>query len=70
MDILEIKNKLAKKATLLYVDDADVLNTTEKSCIGKVSCQIKGENLPIDIDGNEMLPLATFFLEGLSGVPE
>lgn len=35
MDILEIKNKLAKKATLLYVDDADVLNTTEKKLYWK-----------------------------------
>ena len=70
MDILEIKDKLAKKTTLLYVDDSKNVNLTEKSCLGKVNCKIEGEDLPIDNDNNKMLPLATFFLEGLSSVPE
>lgn len=69
MDILEIKTKLAKKSTLLYVDDSETIISSEKSCLGKVNCKIEGEKLPIDNDGNKMLPLATFFLEGLSGVP-
>lgn len=70
MTIEEIKEKLKRKATIFYTGGFRPTNEKLESWIGKVNWQKRGEQQPLDEDGNKMIPLATIFLENLQYVPD
>lgn len=70
MTIQEIKAKLMKEATIFYTGGVRPTNELSESWIGKAAWKKENENIPKDADGNEMTPLATLFLEGLTGIPQ
>lgn len=70
MTVEEIKSKLQKKATIFHTGGFRPTNEKLESWIGKVAWQKRGEQQSLDEDGNEMIPLATIFLDGLEFVPE
>ena len=66
----EIKNILRRKATIFETGGIRPTNEMYESWIGKVGWQQENEELPMDKEGNPMIPLATIFLEKLEYVPE
>ncbi len=66
----EIKEVLRKKATVFETGGVRPTNELLENWIGKVTWKCEKENLPTDADGNAMEPLATLFLDGLTGVPD
>lgn len=70
MTVQEIKANLMKEATVFSTGGVRPTNELLESWIGKVAWKKEHEMIPKDVDGNEMNPLATLFLEGLAGVPQ
>ncbi len=70
MTIQEIKDALQKKATVFETGGIRPTNGLLENWIGKVTWKGENESLPLDVNGNEMQPLATLFLDGLTGVPK
>lgn len=70
MTVQEIKANLMKEATVFSTGGVRPTNELLESWIGKVAWKEEHEMIPKDVDGNEMNPLATLFLEGLAGVPQ
>ena len=70
MTISEIKQKLAKKAIVFKTGGIRPTKTLMESWIGCVCWKMADEILPIDKNGKEMQPMATFFLSDLSYVPQ
>lgn len=70
MTVQEIKAKLMKKATIFSTGGVRPTNELLESWIGKVLWKKENENIPQDIDRNEMKPLAALFFEGLTGIPQ
>lgn len=70
MTVQEIKAKLMKEATIFSTGGIRPTNELLESWIGKVSWKKDTESIPQDVDGNDMNPLATLFLEDLVGVPQ
>lgn len=70
MTVQEIKTKLMKEATVFNTGGVRPTNELLESWIGKVSWKKENENIPKDVDGNEMNPLATFFLRAWQESPK
>lgn len=70
MTVEEIKESLVRRATIFKTGGIRPTNELLESWIGKINWQEEGETLPVDADGNEMVALASLFLEGLEAVPE
>lgn len=70
MKVQEIKERLMKEATIFKTGGIRPTNELLESWIGKVSWKKENESIPKDVDGNEMNPLATLFLDGLVGIPQ
>lgn len=70
MNVEQIQEKLRKTATIFETGGFRPTNRVLESWIAKVSWKKEMEEIPNDIDGNKMLPLATLFLDGCDGVPE
>ena len=70
MTIDEIKNKLKKQATIYKTVLPGLASSTGESWIGKVAWQKPYETIPTDSKGNEMIPIATLFIDSSLYVPE
>lgn len=70
MTIEMIKEKLKRTATVYETGGFRPTNQLLESWIGKVAWKKEGEELPVDIEGNTMNPLATLFFQGMAGVPD
>ncbi len=62
MKIEEIKNALKRKAIVFRTGGFRPTNEISESWIGKVGWKLKNEEVPMDDDHQEMLPVATIFL--------
>lgn len=69
MTIEEIKEKLAKKATIFQTAVKEPTGELLESWIGSVCWNYYTESLPKDKNGNDMIPIATIFLKSLPFVP-
>ncbi|MCL2310505.1 MAG: DUF1963 domain-containing protein [Proteobacteria bacterium] len=65
MDIATIKRLLAKPATKLIAGGFRPTGADDESWIGKVFLYRPDESIPMDKKGEEMLPLAQFYLPNL-----
>lgn len=65
MSIEEIQNKIAKPATRFLTGGFRPQNTIEESWIGRVFAYRAEEEIPIDQNGDLMIPLAQFYLPNL-----
>lgn len=70
MTIDEIKTLLRKKAIIYHSEGGKSLGETDESWIGSVRWKQAGEGFPVDRTGETMIPLATFFLDGLPYRPK
>lgn len=70
MDEIQIKSALEKKATEFISGGFKPTNSISESWIGKVYLYLENEAIPLDNDGELMLPLFQLCLEGLPFVPE
>lgn len=70
MTVQEVKEKLMKEATIFTTGGIRPTNELLESWIGKVSWKKENEDIPKDVDGNEMNALATLFFENLTGIPK
>ena len=70
MTIDEIKTLLRKKAIIYHSEGGKSLGETGESWIGSVRWKQAGEGFPVDRTGETMIPLATFFLDGLPYRPK
>lgn len=68
MTIDEIKEALKRKAVIF--ERIEENETGFDACLGKVILGLKGEQLPIDIEGNTMCPLMQFNLKGVNNLPK
>lgn len=69
MRIDEIKKILAKKATGFKTGGFKPTNAINESWIGRVYLYVEGEEIPIDNNGNLMIPLFQLCLDGLPYIP-
>ena len=70
MNIAEIKNRLAKRATELSAGGFKPTYSDKESWIGRVAFYKEEESIPLDADGTPMLPLLQLSLEGLPYIPD
>lgn len=70
MKVSDVKEKLAKKAVEFQTGGIRPTKTLLESWIGCVCWKMPDEVLPVDKEGKEMQPIATFFLKGLPYVPQ
>ncbi|MBS1660424.1 MAG: DUF1963 domain-containing protein [Bacteroidetes bacterium] len=70
MDMLEIKNRLVKKATGLSTGGFKPTYSDKESWIGRIAYYREDESIPEDAAGLPMLPILQLSLEGLPYVPE
>ncbi|MBS1605251.1 MAG: hypothetical protein JST42_21485, partial [Bacteroidetes bacterium] len=70
MNIAEIKNRLAKRATELSAGGFKPTYSDKESWIGRVAFYKEDESIPLDADGTPMLPLLQLSLEGLPYIPD
>ena len=70
MTIAEIKEQLKRKAVVFNTGGKHPTNELLESWIGNVKWKSPEEDLPVDMDGKGMLPIATVFLKGLPYRPE
>jgi len=70
MNIAEIKNRLAKRATALSAGGFKPTYSDKESWIGRVAFYKEEESIPEDAEGTPMLPLLQLSLEGLPFVPD
>ena len=70
MDEIQIKSALEKKATEFISGGFKPTNSISESWIGRVYLYLENEAIPLDNDGELMLPLFQLCLEGLPFVPE
>lgn len=69
MDIDEIKRRLVKPATRFSVGGFRPTNEINESWIAKVSLYKDSEELPLDSEGNPMIPLAQFYIPSFPYIP-
>jgi hypothetical protein len=69
MDISEIKRRLARPATRLTAGGFRPTGQEDESWIGKVFLYGPDEAVPLDAEGEEMLPLAQLYLPALPHRP-
>ena len=65
MTVEDLKNKIAKPVTKFSTGGFRPENTIEESWIGKVFAYKEDEEIPLDKKGNQMFPLAQFYLPNL-----
>jgi uncharacterized protein YwqG len=70
MNIAEIKNRLAKRATQLSAGGFKPTYSDKESWIGRVAFYKEEESIPEDANGIPMLPLLQLSLEGLPYIPD
>ncbi len=70
MTVNDVKEKLAKKAVEFQTGGIRPTKTLLENWIGCVCWKMPDEVLPVDKEGKEMQPIATFFLKGLPYVPQ
>lgn len=70
MTIQEVKNRLAKRAVTFSTRGFKPANTNRESWIGRVYLYKPQEQIPLDKDGNLMLPLFQLCLTELPFVPD
>ena len=70
MTIGEIKNSLKRKAVVYDTGGKRPSNELLESWIGNVKWKSPKEILPVDMNGKDMLPIATIFLKGLPFCPD
>jgi uncharacterized protein YwqG len=70
MNIAEIKNRLAKRATEFSAGGFKPTYTDKESWIGRVAFYKEDESIPLEADGTPMLPLLQLSLEGLPYIPD
>lgn len=70
MTVNDVKEKLAKKAVEFQTGGIRPTKTLLENWIGCVCWKMPNEVLPVDKEGKEMQPIATFFLKGLPYVPQ
>lgn len=70
MNIAEIKDRLAKRATELSAGAFKPTYSDKESWIGRVAFYKEEESIPLDADGTPMLPLLQLSLEGLPYIPD
>ncbi len=69
MQIIEIKNKLRKKAVVFQTGGARPENSFKQSWIGKVNLRLAEEICPLDVNQNPMYPLMQLCLTDLPIIP-
>jgi hypothetical protein len=69
MTIKEVKEKLSKKAIIFETGGKRPTGELLESWIGSVCWQHEGESLPKDKRENNMIPIATIFLNNLPLLP-
>ncbi len=70
MDIHEVKKRLVKRAIGLSIGNFTSSNPEKDSWIGRVCIYGENEEIPLDDEGYEMLPLLQLHLANLPFVPE
>ena len=70
MTVKDIKEKLVKKSVVFQTGGIRPTKALLESWIGCVCWKMPDEVLPVDKEGKEMQPMATFFLKGLPYVPQ
>ena len=70
MNIAEIKNRLAKRATDLSAAGFKPTYSDKECWIGRVAFYKEDESIPMEADGTPMLPLLQLSLEGLPYIPD
>ncbi|WP_228448319.1 MULTISPECIES: hypothetical protein [unclassified Chryseobacterium] len=68
--IQEIKDKIEKPATEFFTGGFRPLNVLEESWIGRVFAYAEDEEIPLDKNGDPMMPLIQFYLPNQPFVPE
>ncbi|WP_312993128.1 hypothetical protein [Chryseobacterium flavum] len=68
--IQEIKNKIERPATEFITGGFRPQNTLEESWIGRVFAYAEGEEIPLDQDGEQMMPLLQLYLPNQPFVPK
>ena len=68
--IQDIRNKIEKPTTIFEIGGVIPKNDIYESWIGKVDIFNENEEIPLDKNGNQMLPLAQFHLSDLPYVPD
>jgi hypothetical protein len=69
MTVDEIKEILKRKAVIFHTGGKRPTQELLESWIGRVSWKQQDEDLPLDIIGGNMLPIATIFLKGIPFCP-
>lgn len=69
MTIEEVKNKLKRSAVIFHTGDAETSGGDNESWIGKIVWKDPNEEVPLDRDGTEMIPLASFFIGDYESIP-
>ena len=69
MTVEAIKKSLQRKATTFKTGGMKPTNALLVSWIGRVGFKLENETTPTDKDGNEMTPLAMFFLKDSPYIP-
>ena len=70
MTVSEIKEALVRKAVVFQTGGIRPTKALLESWIGCVGWKKPQEELPIDVEGKTMVPMATFFIKGLPYIPE
>lgn len=68
--IQNIKDKIERPATAFYTGGFRPQNTLEESWIGRVFAYAADEEIPLDQNGNQMMPLLQIYLPNQPFVPE
>ncbi len=68
--IQKLKQKIERSATIFQTGGLKPENNLYESWIGRVYLYCRNEDIPLDQNGNQMLPLAQFYLPTLPFVPE
>lgn len=68
--IQEIKDKIERPATEFFTGGFRPLNVLEESWIGRVFAYTEDEEIPLDKNGDPMMPLIQFYLPNQPFVPE
>ncbi|OCA69028.1 hypothetical protein BBI01_17610 [Chryseobacterium artocarpi] len=68
--IQEIKDKIERPATEFFTGGFRPLNVLEESWIGRVFAYAEHEEIPLDKNGDPMMPLIQFYLPNQPFVPE
>ncbi|MCR4689490.1 MAG: DUF1963 domain-containing protein [Saccharofermentans sp.] len=63
MDIETIRNALRKSAIIFIADDNDSSDPNSESWIGSVQLRGGQEDIPVDVDGEAMIPLASLYVD-------